>query len=203
MHHFLIGIAGGSGCGKSTLSYELRDKYPKLIEAVHFDDYQKEKLNVPLFEGMRNWDHPDAIDFAKLHHDLLQLKGDREVKLMTKDSLLNPTYEKKGRIPHILKPKKIIIVEGYLLFKNEEVRNLFDLKIFLDIPIMESMKRRTKITCDDESEYNNRILIPMHEKYVEPSKNIADLSIDVLKNNKNDVYDIIVSKLNKLKLLPL
>ena len=203
MNHFLIGIAGGSGCGKSTLSYGLRDKYPDLIEVVHFDDYQKEEVDVPFFEGMRNWDHPDAINFEQLCQDLLQLKDNQTVKVMTKSSILNPTYEEKGRIQHILEPKKIIIVEGYMTLQNNKIRDLFDLKIFLDIPIDESMKRRDKITYNDESEYNNKILIPMHKKYVEPSKEIADLSIDVLKNDKDQVFKIVFDKLTKIKLLPL
>ena len=203
MNHFLIGIAGGSGCGKSTLSYGLRDKYPDLIEVVHFDDYQKEEVDVPFFEGMRNWDHPDAINFEQLCQDLLQLKDNQTVKVMTKSSILNPTYEEKGRIQHILEPKKIIIVEGYMTLQNNKIRDLFDLKIFLDIPIDESMKRRDKITYNDETEYNNKILIPMHKKYVEPSKENADLSIDVLKNDKDEVFKIVFDKLTEIKLLPL
>ena len=203
MNHFLIGIAGGSGCGKSTLSYGLRDKFPDLIEVVHFDDYQKEEMDVPFFKGMRNWDHPDAINFEQLYQDLLQLKDNQTVKIMTKSSILNPTYEEKGRIQHILEPKKIIIVEGYMTLQNNKIRDLFDLKIFLDIPIDESMKRRDKITYNDETEYNNKILIPMHKKYVEPSKENADLSIDVLKNDKDEVFKIVFDKLTEIKLLPL
>ncbi|MCK5026424.1 MAG: hypothetical protein KAS15_07530, partial [Nanoarchaeota archaeon] len=80
---------------------------------------------------------------------------------------------------------------------------LFDFKIFLDIPISESMKRRDKITYNDESEYNNKILIPMHIKYVEPIKKTADLSIDVIKNTKDEVYKIVHDKLIELKLLPI
>ncbi len=203
MNHFLIGIAGGSGCGKSTLSYGLRDKYPDLIEVVHFDDYQKEEMDVPFFEGMRNWDHPDAINFEQLYSDLIQLKNNNEVEVMTKSSILNPAYEEKGRIKHVLRSKKIIIVEGYMSLYDKKIRDLFDFKIFLDIPISESMKRRDKITYNDESEYNNKILIPMHIKYVEPIKKTADLSIDVIKNTKDEVYKIVHDKLIELKLLPI
>lgn len=198
MDHFLIGIAGGSGCGKSTLAYGLKEKYPDLIEVVHFDDYQKEEVDVPFFEGMRNWDHPDAINFEQLHKDLLQLKVGKEVMVMTKSNILNPSYEEKGRIKHIMKPKRIIIVEGYLALYDEKVRDLFGLKIFLDIPISEGMKRRNKITYYDESEYNNKILVPMHAKYVEPTKKIADLSIDVVRNNEDEVFNIVHNKLKEL-----
>ena len=202
MEHFIIGIAGGSGCGKSTLSYRLKDMYPTLIEIVHFDDYQKEETEIPFFKGMRNWDHPDAIDFKKLHTDITNLINNKHVEVMTKSSILNPAYEKAGRIQHILKPKKIIIVEGYLALYNKDIRDLFSLKIFLDIPIKESMRRRDKVTYNDESEYNDNILVPMHSKYVAPAKQIADLSIDVMKNNKEKVFDIVHKRLSELNLLP-
>ncbi len=196
MNHFFIGIAGGSGCGKSTLSSRLKNKYPDLIEVVHFDDYQKEESEISVFEGMKNWDHPDAINFDQLLLDLTQLKDNKEVEIMTKCRVRNPDYEEKGRIKHILEPKKIIIVEGYMVLYDERIRNLFDLKIYLDIPIAESMKRRNKITYNDESEYNNKILVPMHLKYVEPTKELADLSINVIKNGENEVFNIVYDKLS-------
>ena len=202
MNHFIIGITGGSGCGKSTLSYRLKTRYLGLIEVVHFDDYQKEENDLPFFKGMRNWDHPDAIDFKQLHTDLISLINDNQVKIMTKSSALNPAYERTGRIELIMKPKKIIIVEGYLALHDKKIRNLFNLKVFLDIPIKESMKRRCKITYNDELEYNNKILIPMHSKYVASTKQFADLSIDVMKNDKEKVFDIVHKRLSELNLLP-
>ena len=201
MDPFLIAFAGGSGCGKSTLAYRLKDRYPNLIEIVHFDDYQKEEVDVPFFKGMRNWDHPDAINFEQLHSDLIQLKSSKTVEVMTKSNVLNPAYEENGRIKHILRPKKIIIIEGYMTLHDKKIRDLFDLKIYLDIPIDESMKRRNKITYNDESAYNNTILIPMHSKYVAPTKALADFSIDVVKNNKDEVFNIVNDKLSELKLL--
>ena len=199
MKHFVIGVAGGSGCGKSTLSYGLKAKYPKLIEVVHFDDYQKEETDVPLLDGTRNWDHPDAINFKQLHQDLTQLINNKQVTVMTKSSIINPTYEEKGRIKHTLDPKKIIIVEGYLAFHDKKIRKMFDFSIFLDCPISESMKRRDKIICGDDSDgYNTKILIPMHAKYVEPTKKTADMTLDVVKNNKDDVFGIVHKKLAEL-----
>ena len=201
MDHFIIAFAGVSGCGKSTLSYRLKNKYPDLIEVVHFDDYQKEEADVPIFCDMRNWDHPDAIDFNQLFSDLTKLRDDCDVCVMTKSRIINPTYEDTGRIKHTLKPKKIIIVEGYMALHDKKIRDLFDFKIFLDIPIDESMKRRDKITYNDESEYNNKILIPMHLKYVAPTKDLAELSIDAVKNNKDDVFEIVHKKLLELGVL--
>ena len=198
MKHFVIGVAGGSGCGKSTLSYGLKAKYPDIIEVVHFDDYQKEETDVPFLDGIRNWDHPDAINFKQLHRDLIQLIGNKQVTVMTKSSILNPTYEEKGRIKHIMEPKKIIIVEGYLAFYNRKIREMFDLTIFLDSPISESMKRRDKIICGDNNKYNTKILFPMYAKYVEPTKKAADMIIDVMANDKDDVFGIVHNKLNEI-----
>ncbi|MCK5475762.1 MAG: deoxynucleoside kinase [Candidatus Pacebacteria bacterium] len=201
MTHFIIGIAGGSGCGKSTLAYGLKDEYPDLIEVVHFDDYQKEEVDVPFFENMRNWDHPNSINFKQLCQDLIQLINNESVEVMTKSTILNSDYEEKGRTKHILRPKKIIIVEGYMAFYDRKIQELFDLKIFLDCPIIESMKRRNKIICGEDNEYNIKTLIPMHTKYVIPTKDMANLLIDVVKNNKDEVFNIVCKKLSELKVL--
>jgi len=168
----LILISGGSGSGKTTLAYKL--KTPD-TEIINFDDYQKEEKDVPMLEGMRNWDHPDAIDFDSLYNDIRQLLDGKEVKVMTKSLVLNPDYEKNGRIPIVLKPKKIIILEGYLSMHDKRIRELADVKIFLNIPIKISLARRDKVTYYNEDEYNKKVLIPMHKKYVEPQKKFADI----------------------------
>ncbi|MBU4246061.1 MAG: hypothetical protein ABIF85_01410 [Nanoarchaeota archaeon] len=142
----IIAIAGGTGSGKSTLAYGLLDKFPELIEIVHFDDYQKLEPNVPIHQGMRNWDHPDAIDFDQLIHDLSQLRNGNDVQIMTKDKKLNPGYEISGRIRtfRIIHSKKIIILESYLALWNESVRKLIDYSIFLDTPTRYTKAQRKK-----------------------------------------------------------
>ncbi len=201
MKPFIIGIAGGSGSGKTTLAYSLKNKYPDLIEVMHFDDYQKEKENLPIHNNMENWDHPNAIDFNSLEKDLEKLLTENKVELMTKSKIVNPTYEEKGRIKHVLEPKKIIILEGYMTFVNEKIRKLTDYKIYLYIPINESMKRRNKITYHAENKYNQEILVPMHKQHVEPTKEYADLVINVEQNNEQQVEQIITEKLRSLNLL--
>lgn len=86
----IIGIAGGSGCGKSTLAYALKDHYPDQIEVVHFDDYQREEADVPLLGNMKNWDHPDAINFEKLHTDLSSLKKGKKNRSNDKKQRVEP-----------------------------------------------------------------------------------------------------------------
>lgn len=204
MTNHVIAIVGGTGSGKSTLAYSLLDKFPELIEIMHFDDYQKLEPNVPIQHGMRNWDCPNAIDFDQLIDDLNQLKNNKDVKMMTKDKKLNPNYETNGRIriPRIMHSKKIIILEGYLALWSAKVRKLIDYTIFLDIHIGESLKRRDKVIDHDADEYNKKILIPGHIKYVESTKRFANLVINVEKTDKEDMIQIAIQKLREEKLIP-
>ncbi len=78
---------------------------------------------------------------------------------------------------------------------------LCDLSIFLDLPILESIKRRDKITYNNEDDYNKEVLIPMHKKYVLPAREKANLNIDVVNNSVEEVYDIVLKELVRLNLL--
>ena len=191
---YLIGIAGGSGSGKSTLAYGLQDRFPDLIEVVHFDDYQKMKEQVPIHHGVRNWDHPEAIDFEGLLRDLKLLKNDKDVQVMTKSAKHNPEYEKSGRIPHIIKVKKIVIIEGYMALIDERIRELYDFSVFLNLHADERMKRRTKFINPD---YIEKILLPMHKEYIEPTKKFADIVIDIEKYNNKEVQELVLNQLKK------
>ena len=164
MKNFLISIAGGSGCGKSTLAYGLQELYPHLIEVVHFDDYQKKAADIELMEGIPNWDHPRAIEFDQLYTDLKKLISGKNVTIMTKSKAINPAYNKDGRITHLMKSKKIIIIEGYMVLLDERIRDLSNLKIYLDLPFEVSSQRRDKMAYHDEEKYNKTILKPQVEE---------------------------------------
>lgn len=197
----IIWIAWWSWTWKSTLTNTLREKYSDILEVVHFDDYQKNIEEVPLLWNLKNWDHPDCINFHKLYEDLSNLKKGFEIEVMTKDRYINPKYEENGRKKHKILPKKVIIVEGYMSFYDKNIRDLYDFKIYLNLPIQESIKRRDKSTCSDDDLYNQIILIPMHEKYVEPTKIYANLQVDVLKNKQNNVYIQVEEQMKKLNIL--
>ena len=81
-----------------------------------------------------NWDHPDSINFDRLIEDIKKLKEGENVEIMTKSEKHNPDYEKKGRIrkPLIIRPKKIIIIEGFMVLWDKRVREFLDYSIFLD-----------------------------------------------------------------------
>jgi len=195
---YLIGIAGGSGSGKSTLAYGLQDQFPDLIEVVHFDDYQKMKEQIPVHHSMRNWDHPEAIYFAGLLRDLELLKSGQDVQIMTKSAKHNPDYEKSGRIPHTMKAKRIVIIEGYMALTDERIRKLYDFSVFLDLHADERMKRRTKFI---NPEYTEKILLPMHKEYVESTKEFADMVIDIEKHNDKEVRELVLHELKERGIL--
>lgn len=194
---YLICVAGSTGSGKSTLVYGLQEQFPELIEVIYFTDYQKPIEEVPVYEGMKNWDCPEAIDFDKLFLDLTNLKEGRDVKIMTKNEKYNPSYsENWKRIPHTIKSKKIIFIEGYMALANKKVRELYDLSIFLDLSTEERMKRRR--TKKQNQEYIEKILIPMQNKYVESTKKFSSIVINTqsigIKEAQNQVLSVLKSK---------
>lgn len=175
-----IGIAGGSGSGKSTLAMNLCKKYKDQYSLIHLDDYFVKKDRVPELAGFKNWDCPEAIRFQDLHHDLLNLKDGLSITIRTKSELYNPAYIRSldNRIDVTIHPTRVVIVEGYLVLVDETIRNLFDHKIFLDIPIEESLKRRSGNKFTPDRDYVEKVLMPMHEKYVDPSWLHANLILD-------------------------
>ena len=105
----MIGIAGGSGVGKSTLAIGLAKKYPDKIALLHVDDYFKSAEDAPRQGDLVNWDHPDAIRFDDLCHDIVSLMHDKPVTVMTKSELYNPDYklELRNKIEYTIQPKPI------------------------------------------------------------------------------------------------
>lgn len=195
----VVGIAGGSGAGKSTLCVNLCRKYPEKFCIMHLDDYFKKEEYVPMLDGFKNYDHPDALRFDDFLSDLSKLKSGEAIKLRSRGQLYNPEYGKsvKNKIEVEILPKPIILAEGYLVLYDERIRNLMDSKIFLDLPIEESLKRRVtagKGTYDGE--YYLKVLIPMHKEYVEPTRLFADKSIDVSNLSREEVASIFEGFIN-------
>lgn len=189
-----IGISGGSGSGKSTVAIVLCRKYPDIYTLLQIDDYFKKEEFVPEMNGKLNWDHPDAIDLDKLYQDLQTLLSGEPITIRTKSELYNPDYRKElhNKIYYTIAPKKVILVEGFLAFYDEKIRNLFSKKIYLDIPLRESLKRRTKFVDED---YYQNILTPMFEQYVLSTKEFADKVINVIdkipEQVEGEVYEFI------------
>ena len=194
----LVGIAGGSGSGKSTLAISLCRKYPQICALLHIDDYFKKSEDAPTLAGFTNWDHPDAIRFDDLYRDLLSLKSGNSITILTKSELYNPgfDYTLRNKIEYTIEPKLVIILEGYLALYDERVRSLLDVKVYLDIPIEESTKRRSYNKFALDEKYYAEVLVPMHKQFVEPTKEYADVAIDVSNMTPEEVLQKIEPELS-------
>ena len=188
MSNFVLGIAGGSGAGKSTVAFGLADKWPEKTLIFHLDDYSKPESDVPKVDGLSNWDSPDALNSEKMISDLAKLKNNQPAVINTKSPRLNPDFLKTGkRIPIEFQPKPLIIVEGFLSFHYDALRNLMDLKIYLDAPYELHSRRRVHGKLHNfPAEYDELILKPMHEQFVLPSKQFADKVIQVENLTENE-----------------
>lgn len=182
-----IGITGGSGAGKSTLCDTLISKYPPKIEAIRLDDYFKPKEEQPKIGDIINSDHPDSLYFDKLVNDLVELSKGNSVIINTRNTHLNPNYENtKEKIPFKFYPKPIILVEGFLLLSNKKIRKILDESIYLDIEHNTRWARRVHFKNE---EYEKKVIIPMHNEHIEPTKKYASHIIDVSNLTKEQVLE--------------
>ncbi|WP_026776960.1 uridine kinase [Polaribacter sp. Hel_I_88] len=178
----IIGIAGGTGSGKTTVVNQIVKQLPTdEVCVISQDSYYKETHNLSYEERTKiNFDHPRAIDFELLIKHLKDLKKGKTIK--------QPVYSfvTHNRTEDFLKthPRKVIIVEGILIFNNEELRDLFDIKIFVHAETDERLIRRVRRDITergrDIDEVLNRYqntLKPMHLQFIEPTKNFADIII--------------------------
>ena len=199
----MIGIAGGSGSGKSTLAIALYKAHSKDCALIHVDDYFQKKEDAPIKDDLVNWDHPDALRLNDLYRDLLLLKSGKEINILTKSELYNPDYKPElgNKIAVTIRAKPLIILEGYLALHDTRIRELLDLKIYLDMPILLSAKRRSGNKFVTDEIYLTKILGPMHQEFVRPTKNYADLVINVSRKNKDEVLSIAEDKIFTQKII--
>lgn len=192
----IIGIAGGSGAGKSTVSYALIDAFPDKFEVINLDDYQKLKTdsNLPMMNGGINWDHPDIILWDKLIGDVQKLKNSESVTINVWAHRSNKDYFKHGQmISRTIYPKPVILLEGYLALYNPELNKIYDRSYYLEIDNETRNERRDKSVGNDD--YEAKVLIPMHKKYVESTKANADEVIDVSEMSVDEIKNKILSDL--------
>ncbi len=187
---YIIGIAGGTGSGKTTVVNSILKGLPvDEVCVISQDSYYKATDELSLEERNKiNFDHPNSIDFELLIEHLKLLKADRIID--------QPVYSfvTHNRTKDVIKtyPRKVIIVEGILIFNNKELLDLFDIKIFVHAQSDERLIRRIRRDITergrDIDEVLNRYqstLKPMHEQFIEPTKNVADIIIP------NDRYNTV------------
>ncbi|WP_340202509.1 uridine kinase [Ascidiimonas sp. W6] len=182
----IIGIAGGTGCGKTTVVNQIINELPEEeVGVISQDSYYKETSHLSYAERTKiNFDHPRAIDFDLLRAHLTQLKKG--------DPIPQPVYSfvKHNRTTDTIltHPRKVMIVEGILILSNAEIRNMFDIKIFVHADSDERLIRRIKRDITERGRDIEEVLTryqttlkPMHHQFIEPMKEYADI---IIPNNK-------------------
>ncbi|WP_055667955.1 uridine kinase [Desnuesiella massiliensis] len=198
----LIGIAGGTGSGKSTIAKEIYSKFQEnCIAMIEQDSYYKDQSNIPYEERTKiNYDHPKAFDTELL---ISHLKS-----LMQRESIEKPVYDfeihnrKKESIA--VEAKDIIIVEGILILEDPGIRELLDIKIYVDTDadvriirrLVRDINERGRTVDSVINQYLN-VVRPMHMQFIEPTKRYADIIIPEGGHNKVAI-DIIVAKIKQI-----
>jgi len=200
----IIGIAGGTGSGKTTVVNQIINELPaNTVGVISQDAYYNDLSNLSKEERSHvNFDHPDSIDFELLIKHLKELKE--------KKTIQKPVYsfEEETRLEKTIltAPKEVFIVEGILIFSDQKLRNLFDIKIFVQADADERLIRRLQRDTKERGHSLEKVLHrykttvkPMHKLFIEPSKAFADI---IIPNNNynttaiNIVKSIINEKLN-------
>ncbi len=195
----LIGIAGGTGSGKTTLAEKIYEAFPDRAILISQDSYYKDLSHLSLQERAKNnFDHPVSLDFTLLREHLIDLKNDLPVE----QPIYSFVTHSREQETKWIEPAQLIIVEGILLFAAPEVRDLFDMKIYVDtdddIRVLRRIERDIKERARDFESVKEQYLVtvkPMHDAFVEPSKQYADIIVP--KGGRNQVaLSLILAKLN-------
>ncbi len=184
----IIGIAGGTGSGKTTVVNQIVEELPEGEVCVISQDSYYHKTDELSFEERTkiNFDHPKAIDFDLLVTHLKQLKNGKIIE--------QPVYSfvEHNRLDETLTtpPKKVIIVEGILILTHPEIRDMFDIKIYVHADSDERLIRRLKRDMAERGRDLNEVLSryqdtlkPMHQQFIEPTKEFADIIIPTNRYN--------------------
>ena len=181
MRPLIIGIAGGTGSGKTTLVENLKEQFGADISVLPHDNYYAAHHDMSLEERQAlNYDHPAAFDTDRMIQDLEDLKAGKTVQCPVYDYAIHDRTE----ATLTLAPNKVILVEGILIFENKALRDLMDIKIFVDA---DSDERLIRVIERDIIERGRTVqmvvdryravLKPMHLEFIEPTKRYADLII--------------------------
>ena len=177
----VIGIAGGTGSGKTTITRKLIESFGPDVSVINHDNYYKAHHNMPYEERAKlNYDHPNAFDTDMLIEHLKQLRRGESVVCPVYDY----TVHDRSQETVTIKPARVIIVEGILIFENRELCDQMDIKIYVDADADVRILRRIVRDVRDRGrslegvidQYINTVK-PMHEQFVEPSKRRADVII--------------------------
>ena len=197
MKPMIIGIAGGSGSGKSTFTNRLKDRFGDQVAVLYHDNYYRAHDDMPFEERKKlNYDHPDALETELLVEHLKQLKEGHTIECPT----YNYSLHNRAKETIVVEPKPVILLEGILVLCDRQLRNMLDIKIYVDADADERILRRivrdTKERGRDLENIIDQYLAtvkPMHNIHVEPTKVYADI---ITNSGMNDVaFDLVSSKI--------
>ena len=185
---FVIGIAGGTGSGKTTFTDAIVEKFGENVTVIHHDNYYNVNDHLTYEERCKvNYDHPDSFETDLMIEHIKKLRAGVAVEEPVYDYTVHNRDKEKSIT---LKPSKILIVDGILIFENKELCENMDLKIFVDTDADVRLGRRILRDINERGRSIESVLTqyettvkPMHEKFVEPSKKNADIVI--LEGGKN------------------
>ena len=177
----VIGIAGGTGSGKSTLIDNLIERFTDNVAVLHHDNYYRRRDDLTMAERVKiNYDEPDALETDLMAQHLDRLRQGETIRCPVYDF----SQHNRSDMTVAVEPRKVIIVEGILIFENEQLRDLMDVRIFVDTDadvrlcrrILRDVKERGRTIDSVLTQYQTTVK-PMHEKYVEPSKKYANIVV--------------------------
>ncbi|APG59111.1 uridine kinase [Christiangramia salexigens] len=199
----IIGIAGGTGSGKTTVVNQIIDELKnEEVDVISQDSYYNDTSHLSMEDRKKiNFDHPKSIDFELLAQHLRELRSGKTIN--------QPVYSfvDHNRTPETveIQPRKVVIVEGILILTHPEIRELFDIKIYVHADSDERLIRRLKRDIADRGRDLDEVLWryqttlkPMHQQFIEPTKEFADIIIPT--NRYNTVAVDIVQTIIKDRL---
>lgn len=177
----IVGIAGGTGSGKTTITKKLMQTFTGDVSVINHDNYYKAHHNMPFEQRQKlNYDHPDAFDTDMLVEALKELRAGHAVQCPVYDYSIHDRTDKTITV----RPAKVIIVEGILIFASPELCKQMDIKLYVDTDADVRILRRIVRDVRDRGRSLDSVINqylttvkPMHEQFVEPSKRRADIII--------------------------
>ncbi len=177
----IVGIAGGTASGKTTIVRRIKEKFGDDIAVINHDSYYKAHDDLSYEDRSRlNYDHPSSFDTDLMIEDVKKLKDNIPIDMPVYDYTI---HNRSDVTVHVV-PKRVIILEGILILESKALRDLMDIKVFVDTDADERLMRRIKRDMIERARSIDSILTqytetvkPMHEQFVEPSKKYADIII--------------------------
>jgi uridine kinase len=197
----VIGVSGGSASGKTTVANRIKEEFKDSVELISHDFYYNPYDDLSFEERTKiNYDHPNAFDTRRLINDIKELKQFQAIERP------DYSYTENTRLADTVRvnPAKVIILEGFLIFENAELRDLMDIKIFVDTDADERLIRRIIRDVNERgrslesviTQYINTVK-PMHEQFVEPYKKYSDIIIP--RGGMNDVaIDVLIHRIKAI-----